>query len=103
MFGARRRAIYSDTRNLESRLKSLRGSIGALQDDVAGLMGDVGDYAGSQMRGAVKSAHLAVDRAETWGNDNLHDVRELVREQPLKAFAIAAGIGVLASFILFRR
>ena len=94
------------SRNLQARLHALRGDIGALQSDVAGLVGDVGDAASLQvqdaMSGAMKTAREASGRVETWGNDNMRGVRKMVRSQPFTACAIAIGAGALLGFILRR-
>ena len=90
-------------RSLQARLKSIRGNIGALQDDVAGLVSDVGDVANDQMTGVVRSARDAADRMESWGTDNISGVRKLVQEEPFKACAIAAGVGALFGLLFLRR
>jgi ElaB/YqjD/DUF883 family membrane-anchored ribosome-binding protein len=89
--------------SLQARLKSIRGNIGALQEDVAGLVNDVGEAANDQVTGVVRSARDAADRAETWGTENISGIRKMVQHEPFKACAIAAGAGVLLSIILFRR
>jgi len=92
--------------DLQVRLKSLRGDIGALQNDVAGLVGDVGDAASSRvqyaMSGAMKTAREASGRVESWGNENMHGLRKMVRSQPFTACAVAIGAGALLGFILRR-
>jgi ElaB/YqjD/DUF883 family membrane-anchored ribosome-binding protein len=102
-YGRSHPANTQTERSLQARLKSIRGNIGALQDDVAGLVNDVGDVANYQVTGIVRSARDTADRVETWGTENLSGVRKMVQDEPFKACAIAAGAGALLSLLFFRR
>jgi ElaB/YqjD/DUF883 family membrane-anchored ribosome-binding protein len=93
-------------RGLQARLKSLRGDMGALQDDVAGLVGDMGDAAGEQvqgaMSGALRSARDTANRVEDWGNENMGGMRKMVRNQPFTSCVLALGMGAVLGFLLRR-
>ena len=92
---------------LQTRMKTLRGDLGALEKDLIGLLYDAGDAAGEQvhsaMRGAMDSAREAADRVENWGSENMPNMRKMVRTKPFAACALALGAGALLSAILLRR
>ncbi len=50
-----------------------------------------------------EKAEEAIDQAEEWATDNMATLRDAVREESIKAVAIAAGIGALFGLLFFRR
>jgi ElaB/YqjD/DUF883 family membrane-anchored ribosome-binding protein len=92
--------------DVSARLKSMRSDLDALQENMRGLLNDVGDAAGDQVQGAMRnaaqSAHGAVDRVEEWGNESLDGMRKTVRGRPLAACALSVGAGALLGAILLR-
>ena len=87
-------------KDLNARLKSLRQDLGALQDDVLGLVNEMGAAAGDQVQGAMRQT---AGRVEDWGNEKLPNIRKIVRGNPFAACAVALSAGALLSAILFRR
>jgi ElaB/YqjD/DUF883 family membrane-anchored ribosome-binding protein len=98
---------HSSAAGLHARIKTLRGDLGVLEKDLIGLLYDVGDAAGEQvqgaMKGAMESARDAADRVESWGSENMPNMRKMVRTKPFAACAMALGAGALLSAILLRR
>ena len=92
---------------LESRLDALRDDLEALQSDMKGLAGGVGDAATARLNEMLRNTEDMADQitsqVEDWTNDNAEQLRAQVREQPLVACAIAMGIGALLGVILLRR
>lgn len=92
--------------DVQARLNSLRGDLDALQQDMRGLVNDVGGVASEQVQGAVNGAielaSEAVERVGDWSNENLDGVREAVRLQPLAACAISMSAGALIGALLLR-
>ena len=92
--------------DLQARLTSLREDIDVLQQDVRGLMSDVGDVASDQARtvvnGAIDSASDTVDRVAEWSTDNLQGVRQAVRTQPLAACVLSMSAGAIIGALLLR-
>ena len=106
------------SKNIDTRLGALRSELDALQGDMKGLAGGVGDVADDRVHLAIRNAENVAERAlrlaeesaahmaddvETWTNDNLDSVRELVRAQPLSAIALSMGLGALFGAIFTRR
>lgn len=91
---------------LQARLSSLREDLDLLQQDVRGLMSDVGDVATDQVHtavnGAIDTASDTVDRVSEWGNDNLEGVRHAVRTQPLAACVLSMSAGAIIGALLLR-
>src|SRR4029078_13557698 len=86
--------------DLNARLKSLRGDLGALQEDVRLLVNDIGTVASDQVQGAVRQT---AKRVETWGNEQMPSMRKVVRSNPFAACAVAISAGALLGAMLFRR
>jgi ElaB/YqjD/DUF883 family membrane-anchored ribosome-binding protein len=103
---ARKRRNRRGGSNIQARLNSLRGDLDALQQDMRGLVGDVGDAAGEQVQGAVlgamESGSEAVERVSDWSNENLDGMRQAVRLQPLAACAISMSAGAIIGALLLR-
>ena len=60
------------------------------------------DGIGEATREARHAVGGAVERFESWGEDNLPGVAEAVRSQPFKACAISLGAGALIGALLLR-
>jgi hypothetical protein len=80
------------------RMGAMRSDLHAWQKDMRGVMDNVGE-ATREVRGAVGGA---LDRLESWGDENLPGVREAVRSQPFKACVLSLGAGALISAFLLR-
>lgn len=93
--------------DVRARLNALYKDFDALQQDIRGLMSDVGSAAGDQVKGTVtdglQSAQDAADQVETWGARNVKSIRKSVRNQPFRACAVALGAGALVGGLLLRR
>ncbi len=102
----RKRKNNSNGSEVQSRLNALRADLDALQKDMRGLVGEVGDVASKEvqgaMGGAIHSAQEAVERLEDWGNENLDGVRDVVRTQPLAACVLSMSAGALIGALLLR-
>ncbi|HTQ13795.1 MAG TPA: hypothetical protein VMH86_07960 [Rhizomicrobium sp.] len=111
-------AAARNTDDLEAQLDALVADLRALQADVRKLAQGASKEAGDRLSEALKTAEgranaayaqarrtasEAVDQAEVWATDNLAALREAVREEPVKAVAIAAGIGALFGVLFLRR
>jgi ElaB/YqjD/DUF883 family membrane-anchored ribosome-binding protein len=100
-------AARKKSSSLEQRLDALRDDLEALQTDMKGLAGGVGDAATARLNEMLRNTEDMADQltshVEDWTNDNAESLREQVREQPLFACAVAMGIGALLGVILLRR
>jgi ElaB/YqjD/DUF883 family membrane-anchored ribosome-binding protein len=84
--------------NAKRKVRAMRSDFGAWQKDMRGTMNDIGEAtreAGHAMGGAI-------ERFETWGEDNLPRVADAVRSQPFKACALSLGAGALIGALLLR-
>ena len=102
----RRAKTNGNGRDVQTRLESLRADLDALQQDMRGLVSDVGTMAGDQvqgaMNGAMESAQDVVDRLNDWNHDNLDGVRGAVRSQPLAACMLSMSAGAVIGALLLR-
>jgi hypothetical protein len=88
--------------DLQARLTSLREDLDLLQQDVRGLVSDVGDVATDQVHTVVNGASDTVERVTEWGTDNLEGVRDAVRTQPLAACVLSMSAGAIIGALLLR-
>lgn len=90
---------------------ALRKGAGHVQDAVGGLTGDAGtqgkgklnEAAGSVQNAydkAVDSAEGAIEQVRGQAQDMLGEVEDYIRQQPLAAAGVAAGIGILLGMML---
>ena len=84
--------------NAKRKVRAMRSDFGAWQKDMRGTMNDIGEAT----REARHAMGGAIERFETWGEDNLPGVADAVRSQPFKACAISLGAGALISALLLR-
>jgi len=111
--------------NIEARLAALRADFDALQTDLKGLYGDVGQIASERAALAMRSAEEIADRAVAlaeeaakeakataleykeeateWADENAEELRGYVRAQPVQSLLIAGGLGVFLGAIFLRR
>jgi len=111
--------------NIEARLAALRADFDALQTDLKGLYGDVGQIASERAALAMRSAEEIADRAvalaeeaakeakvtaleykeeaQEWADENAEELREHVRAQPIQSLLIAGGLGVFLGAVFLRR
>lgn len=103
---------------IEARIEALRSELGALQQDMKGLAGDVGAAADERLTGALRAVEVlaaqalqlaqdaatdAVDNAEQWADDRLDTVRSAIRSRPLYALALSMGAGAIIGAACNRR
>jgi ElaB/YqjD/DUF883 family membrane-anchored ribosome-binding protein len=105
MFGRRKKNRHN-MRDVSARLNSMRSDLDALQENMRGLLSDVGGAADDQIQGAIRnaaqSAQGAVDRVGEWGNDSFDGMRKTVRGRPLSACALSIGAGALLAALFSR-
>jgi ElaB/YqjD/DUF883 family membrane-anchored ribosome-binding protein len=106
MATARKRKNGRNSADLQARLSLLREDIDALQDDMRGLVSDVGDVATDQAKavvnGAMDTASETAERVTEWSSDNIEGVRQAVRTQPLAACVLSMSAGALIGALLLR-
>jgi ElaB/YqjD/DUF883 family membrane-anchored ribosome-binding protein len=86
------------SKTAKRKVRAMRSDFDAWQKDMRGTMSDIGD-ATREARNAMGGA---IDRFETWGEDNLPGVAEAVRSQPFKACALSLGAGAIIGALLLR-
>ena len=86
------------SKNAKRKVRAMRADFDSWQKDMRGTMSDIGD-ATREARNAMGGA---IDRFETWGEDNLPGVADAVRSQPFKACALSLGAGALIGALLLR-
>ena len=84
--------------NAKRKVRAMRADFNAWQKDMRGTMDDIGEAT----REARHAMGGAIERFETWGEDNLPGVADAVRSQPFKACAISLGAGALIGALLLR-
>jgi ElaB/YqjD/DUF883 family membrane-anchored ribosome-binding protein len=89
----------SRAREIQARLKALRSDFLALQEDVRGLAGGVGDAASD----VVHTTNRAAGDALNWTNDNIGSLQDTVRRQPLASVMLSMSAGALLGALLSRR
>jgi ElaB/YqjD/DUF883 family membrane-anchored ribosome-binding protein len=81
------------------RMRAVRADINALQHDMRDLVSDIGGTARREVKGAVEGA---VEKIETLAQDNIDNLRDAVRSQPIRACALSIGAGALLGALLMR-
>ncbi len=87
----------------EANLKDVKSDLDQLRADFTKLLETLGKTAKHSVRGAKGEAESAAGEMGDWAEDQVVSLRESIREQPIKACAIAAGVGVILGQILLRR
>jgi ElaB/YqjD/DUF883 family membrane-anchored ribosome-binding protein len=108
MAARRKRSTANGNDNdMQGRLDALMADLEALQSDMKGLAGDVSGVATERMNDALQSAMEAVqdmaERVEGWSEDNLENLRDQVRNQPLASVVLSMGAGAILGALLLRR
>lgn len=99
-------ALAASTRKIENDLKELKSDLAALSKNIAGL-----GKAGAE-DAVARAAHISDEFLQN-SRKSLHDIRRqadrlekqlegTVRENPIQALLLAAGVGFLISFLARR-
>lgn len=91
------------TQAVEPSLADLRQDLDQLRADFAQLLETLGRTARSGVFGAAGDAGSAASDVTDWAEEQYLTLQESIRDQPIKACAIAAGVGVILGQILLRR
>ncbi|MFG1351771.1 YqjD family protein [Xanthobacter autotrophicus] len=87
----------------EPGLSDVRADLDQLRADFAQLIETLGKTAKHGVKGAKGEASSAAEDVSDWAEGHYLTLRESIREQPVTACAIAAGVGVILGQILLRR
>ncbi len=87
----------------EANLHDVKSDLDQLKADFTKLLETLGKTAKHSVKGAKGDAESAAVEVGDWAEDQVVSLRESIREQPIKACAIAAGVGVILGQILLRR
>lgn len=88
---------------VEPSLADVRQDLDQLRADFARLLDTLGKTARHGVKGATGEAEAAAADVSDWADGQYRSLRETIREQPITACAIAAGVGVILGQILLRR
>lgn len=87
----------------EPSLSDVREDLEQLRADFARLIETLGKTARHGVEGATGEAGSAAAEVSDWAEGQYLTLRESIREQPITALAIAAGVGAILGQILLRR
>ncbi|MFS8036366.1 hypothetical protein ACI7BZ_05265 [Xanthobacter sp. AM11] len=87
----------------EPSLADVREDLDQLRADFARLLDTLGKTARHGVKGAAGEAETAAGDVQDWAEGQYLTLRETIREQPVTACAIAAGVGVILGQLLLRR
>lgn len=87
----------------EPSLDAVREDLEKLRADFASLIETLGRTAKHGVEGAAGEAGSAAADVSDWAEGQYLTLRETIREKPVTACAIAAGVGVILGQILLRR
>ena len=100
-----RRGVSDAAHDVQQDLQALREDLGALADEVSGLMSSTGNQALDEVKDRVRRIRSGLDdvmsSASSRGRDALHDagenlsaaLEEHIKERPLTTLALAVGLG----------
>ncbi|MFG1345979.1 hypothetical protein V5F59_13885 [Xanthobacter autotrophicus DSM 431] len=88
---------------VDPSLTDVREDLDQLRADFARLLDTLGKTARNGVKGATGEAEAAAGDVTDWAEGQYQTLRETIREQPITACAIAAGVGVILGQILLRR
>ena len=88
-------AEMPDHKSLSEDLQEITEHLARLRSDIQGLVGAIG------ATGSHQTEALQDEAREAWDGE-LAGIEDAVRQEPLKALGIAAGLGVLVSLLLGR-
>ena len=97
--GLFRRNTKSQVKRISAQLEELQSELSNLRKDARHLTDGLSRTAGV----AMDTAESAYQGAGKWTSDNLDNVCEWGRDQPLTACLIALGIGAVLGALFFRR
>ncbi len=84
-------------------LDTLRNELDQLRSELSRFLDNAGDTARSKVKEAAATAEGVAEEASKAAGRGCTVLKDTVREQPLTAVAIAAGVGFIASLFLLRR
>ncbi|MFG1189664.1 hypothetical protein [Xanthobacter flavus] len=87
----------------EANLNDVKSDLDQLKADFTKLLETLGKTAKHSVKGAKGEAETAAGEVGDWAEEQFLTLRESIREQPITACAIAAGVGVILGQILLRR
>jgi len=87
----------------EANLHDVKSDLDQLKADFTKLLETLGKTAKHSVKGAKGDAESAAGEVGDWAEEQVLTLRESIREQPITACAIAAGVGVILGQILLRR
>jgi len=102
-----RRGVSDAAHDVQQDLQALREDLGALADEVSGLMSSTGNQALDEVKDRVRRIRSGLDdvmsSASSHGRDVLHDagenlsaaLEEHIKERPLTTLALAVGLGFI--------
>jgi ElaB/YqjD/DUF883 family membrane-anchored ribosome-binding protein len=102
-----RRGVSDATHDVQQDLQALREDLGALAEEVTGLMSSTGNQALDEVKDRVRRIRSGLDdvmsNASARGRDALHDagenlgaaLEEHIKERPLTTLALAVGLGFI--------
>ena len=87
----------------EASLNDVKSDLDQRRADFTKLLETLGKTAKHSVKGAKGEAESAAGEVGDWAEEQVLTLRESIREQPITACAIAAGVGVILGQILLRR
>jgi hypothetical protein len=90
-------------RAIEARLDALKSDFQALQHDIRGLAGSVGDAASDMAHATNRAGESALENVGDWTNDSIGSLRDTVRKQPLASLVLSMSAGAVVGALLLRR
>ena len=93
---------HASTRHA-SNAEHLKESAVAVKDAVADLATETGRYASSRAHDVQRSAAAMAQSLKSKAGEYNQSLISVIRKNPYPAIAIAAGIGLVAGFMLRRR
>ncbi len=84
-------------------LDTLRNELDQLRSELSRFLDNASDAARNKVKDAAATAEGVADEATKAAGRGCTVLKDTVREQPLTAVAVAAGIGFIASLFLLRR
>lgn len=100
---APKEAAKVDASAAEPTLDDVRQDLERLRADLASLLESAGRGAKQAADEAVGAAEAKAETAGAWAEHRCASLRETIREQPLAACAVAAGVGLILGQVLLRR
>ncbi len=93
----------NSARDIEAQLDAVKSDFRALQHDIRGLAGSVGEAASGMAHATDKAAENALESMGDWTNHSIGSLRDTVRNQPFASMILSMGAGALVGAVLLRR